>query len=203
MTNYIQNGGAFQISTIDGKPQIAQKINSKVQAALRETFDKYLERNLGSKKFSELKEIERKEFEAKARDLIPSIVSSRGTLPKDDIDFILSNVKNSPVVKAEFSQALMQRLADPKLDTSAKLLSEFRKYNKDLVQLGVFDRKGLQEFYTKLNKFDKAVDAKQIRNLIMTSLVVPVTTAEVATVSSKSFPSPLPREQAPIAAFGM
>lgn len=203
MTNYIQNGGAFQISTIDGKPQIAQKINSKVQAALRETFDKYLERNLGSKKFSELKEIERKEFEAKARDLIPSIVSSRGTLPKDDIDFILSNVKNSPVVKAEFSQALMQRLADPKLDTSAKLLSEFRKYNKDLVQLGVFDRKGLQEFYTKLNKFDKAVDAKQIRNIIITSLVVPVTTAEVATVSSKSFPSPLPREQAPIAAFGM
>lgn len=203
ITNYIQNGGSFEVSTIDGKPQTAKKINSKIQEALRNSFDKYLERNLGSAKFAELKAIERQEFEAQARDLIPAIVQSDGKLPKEDLDFIYKNAKNSPVVKSELSKAIMQRLQDPKLDTSAKLLSEFRKFNKDLVKIGIFDRRSLQEFYTKLKKFDKAVDAKQIRNLIMTSLVVPVTTAEVATVSSKSFPSPLPKEQAPIAAFGM
>lgn len=203
LTNYIQNGGAFELSKIDGKPQIAQKINAKTQEVLRETFDKYLERNLGSKRFGELKAIERKEFEAKARDLIPSIISSKGTLPREDVDFILGNVKNSPIVKKEFSQALLQRLADPKLDTSAKLLSEFRKYNKDLVSLGVFDRKGLQEFYTKLNKFDKEVDKKAVRNLITNTLATPVISAEVTEGYAQLFPSPLPNKQAPIPVFGM
>ena len=203
LTNYIQNGGSYEVSKIDGKPQIAQKINSSIQKELRDSFDKYLERTLGTKRFSELKEIEKKEFEAKALDLIPTIISSKGKLPREDLDFIMSNVKNSPVVKSEFSKALMQRLSDPKLDTSDKLLTEFRKYNQDLVGLGVFDRKGLQEFYTKLNKFDKNVQKKEIKNLILSSLVVPVTTAEVATVSSNIFPSPLPNKQAPIGVFGM
>jgi hypothetical protein len=191
LTNYIQNGGAFLVSKIDGKPQTAQKINPNVQEALRETFDKYLERNLGSKRFGELKAVERQEFEAKARDLIPNIISSGGTLPREELEFILSNAKNSPVVRREFSQALMQRLSDPSLDTSAKLLSEFRKYNKDLVNIGVFDRKGLTGFYTKLKKFDKNVDKKVIQNLIMTTLATPVITTEASEVSSGIFPKPL------------
>lgn len=203
LTNYIQNGGAFEVSRIDGKPQIAQKINANVQEVLRETFDKYLERNLGSKRFGELKAIERKEFEAKARDLIPTIISSKGTLPKEDLDFILGNVKNSPVVKKEFSQALLQRLSDPKLDSSDKLLREFRKYNKDLVSIGVFDRKGLSDFYSQINKFDKTVDKKAIKNLITSTLAIPITTAEAVEGSAQVFRPPMQPPPSPIPAFGM
>lgn len=203
LTNYIQNGGAFELSKIDGKPQIASKINKKVQEALRESFDKYLERNLGSKKFGELKAIERQEFEAKARDLIPTIISSKGTLPKEELDDVFGNVKNSPIVKKEFSQAIMQRLSDPKLDTSDKLLREFRKYNKNLVDIGVFDRKSLAEFYTKLNKFDKAVDKQAVKNLIMSTLAIPVTTAEVAEGTAQVFRPPMQPKPSAIPAFNM
>lgn len=203
LTNYIQNGGAFIEASIKGDAVIKSKINKDMQGVLRETFDKYLERNLGSKEFAELKAIEKKEFEAQARDLIPSIISSKGTLPREDIDFILGNVKNSPIVKKEFSQAIMQRLSDPKLDTTAKLLSEFRKYNKDLVTLGVFDRKGLQEFYTKLNKFDKAVDKQAVKNLIMSTLAIPVTTAEVTEGTAQVFRPPMQPKPSAIPAFNM
>lgn len=203
ITNYIQNGGSFEISTIDGKPQTAKKINSKIQEALRDSFDKYLERNLGSAKFSELKAIERQEFEAQARDLIPAIVQSDGKLPKEDLDFIYKNAKNSPIVKSELSKAIMQRLQDPKLDTSAKLLTEFRKFNKDLVKIGVFDRKGLQEFYTKLKQFDEKTQQKEIKNFILTTLAVPTITATGANDAGRLFPSPLPKNQAPISAFSM
>lgn len=203
LTNYIQNGGAFELSKIDGKPQIASKINKKVQEALRESFDKYLERNLGSKKFGELKAIERQEFEAKARDLIPTIISSKGTLPKEELDDVFGNVKNSPIVKKEFSQAIMQRLSDPKLDTSDKLLREFRKYNKNLVDIGVFDRKSLAEFYTKLNKFDKAVDKQAVKNLIMSTLAIPVTTAEVTEGTAQVFRPPMQPKPSAIPAFNM
>jgi hypothetical protein len=203
ITNYIQNGGSYEVSKIDGKPQIAQKINTKVQRALRDSFDKYLESSLGTRKFAELKEIEAKEFTAQARDLIPSIVNSKGTIPTEDLDFILGNIKRSPEVKKEFTSALYQRLADPKFDNSDKLLREFKRYNKELVELGVFDRKGLSEFYAKLNKFDSKVQKKEVRNFILTTLTTPLVSAGVAETSADYYKNPLVPKQSRIDAFNM
>jgi hypothetical protein len=203
LTNYIQNGGAFQVSSIDGKPQISQKINEKMQAVLRDKFDAYLERNLGEKAFSNLKSLERQEFQAEALDLIPAFIKSKGTLDPKDYQKIISNVKNSPTVRQDFSKALMQHLSDPKFDTSDKLLKEFRKYNKDLVDLGIFDRKQIQEFYTKLNNFDKKVNDKVKVDFIMSTILTPATSTAGAETSGQVFRNPLIPPQSRIPQFGL
>ena len=203
LTNYIQNGGAFQVSSIDGKPQISQKINEKMQEVLRNRFDSYLERNLGEKAFSNLKSLEQQEFQAEALDLIPAFIKSKGTLDPKDYQKIIANVKNSPTVKQDFSKALLQHLSDKKFDTSDKLLTEFRKYNKDLVNLGVFDRKQLQEFYTKLNNFSSKVDDKVKYDFITSILYTPLVSGASAEASGKMFRNPLVPPQPRISAFGL
>jgi hypothetical protein len=190
LVNYIQNGGAFQVSSIDGKPQISQKINEKMQEVLRNRFDSYLERNLGEKAFSNLKTLEQKEFQAEALDLIPAFIKSKGTLDPKDYNKIIANIKNSPTVKADFQKALIQHLSDSKFDTSDKLIKEFKKYNRDLVSLGVFDRKALDTFYTKLNNFDKRVNEKVKYDFILSTLYTPLIATTGTQAAGVVFPNP-------------
>lgn len=185
LINLIQNGGTF--SPKEDINKISSLINKPTQDALRTRFNQYLERNLGSQEYNILKDVEKKEFIAEARDSIPTILTTKFTHLDKPYKDALDNIAQSPEGKAEFVKAVDQHFFN--LGKSAmvngkkvglevdadKLMKEFIRLRPAIEKSGVMTRDQLVDLTTRINalpkEIDKVVDLKNRVDLLRGSII--------------------------------
>lgn len=157
--NLIQNGGTFVREGVEQK-----KIPEEAQKALRERFNQFLERNLGTKEYNKLKEVEKMEYIAKARDSIPTLLDSKFRLGSNEYDRVLSFIKDSPEGKRDFSHALLQHISSLKDEVQMK--REFIRLRPAIAESKVMSKEELASLSAKINSFDKTVKSEKRADLI-------------------------------------
>lgn len=170
--NLIQNGGAYISSVRGGEPEIKKLIPDDAQKILRTRFNEYLERSLGADEYNILKQIERKEFIAEARDKIPRLLQGDFKAGRPEYDFILDSIKNSPEGKVDFANAVAQHLG--KFDNAAKIQSEFNRIRLALKESGVLSTKQIDDIYAKIRTFDKTIDDRAKVEFIKSLIIAPL-----------------------------
>lgn len=178
--NLIQNGGVYTVAKKGAEVETKTKINEATRAALKKRFDEYLERNMGSKAYSELKAVEAAEFAAQARDEIPLILQSNFKYGSPEMDAVLSSIKNSPEGKKDFATAVMQHLRG--FDEEAKILSEFSRLRPALKEAGVFSSEEISNIYKNIKSFEKVRDTATRINRVKNAVLFPL----VGAVSSQT-----------------
>jgi hypothetical protein len=186
--NLIQNGGIYQVATKGAEAETKTIINESVRNALKKRFDEYLERNLGQKDYSILKQAEAAEFTAKARDNIPSIVNAEFKGTKEMLNETLAALKNSPEGRKELAAGVFQHLR--KFDDSKSILSEFAKSRSSLRQSGVFSDKQLDDITSKIKEYDKIKDSGLRFAKIQNAITFPLIGVLSSQVSSKQTSTP-------------
>lgn len=192
--NLIQNGGVYTVAKKGAEVETKTKINEATRAALKKRFDEYLERNMGSKAYSELKAVEAAEFAAQARDEIPLILQSDFKYGSPQMNSVLESIKNSPEGKKDFATAIMQHIRS--FDDEKKMLSEFTRLRAALRETGVMTDSEISNVYKNIKSFeglrDKATKINRVKNAIMFPLIGVMSTETVNT-----------RKDNPLAAFSM
>lgn len=171
--NLIQNGGVYTVGKKGAELETKTKINEATRSALKQRFDEYLQRNMGSKAYSELKAAESAEFAAKARDEIPMILESKFKYGSKEMQDVLDSIKNSPEGKRDFSTAVMQHLRG--FDTEKEMMAEFNRLRPALKEAGVYNNQQISNIYTKIKSYEKIKDTgmrfKNVQNALTFPLV--------------------------------
>lgn len=192
--NLIQHGGEYQVAKRGAEFETKTKINEATRLALKNRFDEYLERNMGSKAYSELKAVEAAEFVAKARDEIPAIIQSNFKYGSAEMNQVLESIKRSPEGKKDFALAVMQHLRS--FDDEAKMLSEFSRLRAALKETGVMTPEEISNTYKNIEGFkslrDKATRINRVKNAVLFPLV--------GAISSEASNT---KKENPLAAFSM
>lgn len=192
--NLIQNGGVYTVAKKGAEVETKTKINEATRAALKKRFDEYLERNMGSKAYSELKAVEAAEFAAQARDEIPLILQSNFKYGSPEMEAVLSSIKNSPEGKKDFAVAVMQHLRG--FDDEAKILSEFSRLRPALKEAGVFSSEEISNIYKNIKSFEKVRDTATRINRVKNAVLFPLVGATSAEATNN-------KKANPLAAFSM
>ena len=192
--NLIQNGGVYTVAKKGAEVETKTKINEATRAALKKRFDEYLERNMGSKAYSELKAVEAAEFAAQARDEIPLILQSNFKYGSPEMEAVLSSIKNSPEGKKDFAVAVMQHLRG--FDEEAKILSEFSRLRPALKEAGVFSSEEISNIYKNIKSFEKVRDTATRINRVKNAVLFPLVGATSAEATNN-------KKANPLAAFSM
>jgi hypothetical protein len=180
--NLIQNGGTY---TVEGETKAM--ISPDTQRVLREQFNKYLERNTGSKGYEALKNIEEAEFVAAARDSIPTLVATKFTKLDEPYKNALSNIAKSKSAKIDFAKAVDQHFYNlgetvevagkqvGKEISPDKLMKEFIRLRPAIEESGVMSRVQLEELTRRISGLpamaDKALSKKYIADIIRGSVI--------------------------------
>lgn len=196
--NLIQNGGVYQVSKKGAEAETRTKIPEDARLLLREKFNKYLERSFGKDDvtYNALKDIERQEFIAEARDAIPALINSKFRVGSKELDFVLNTVKNSPEGKRDLVNAVNQHLAS--FDDTKKLLTEFGRLRGPLKEAGIYTDKQIRDMYQKINSFDANLSKQSKIDFLKTIMIAPTLAVGQAEAGSKLFdifnvkPSPVP-----------
>jgi hypothetical protein len=167
--NLVQNGGVYTVAKKGAELETKTKIPESARNALKLRFDEYLERNLGQKQYSILKNAERQEFIAEARDAIPTLINEGFKFGSPEFTKVINLVKQSPEGKndllAGFNQFIKNQ-SDPD-----KMVSEFRRIAPGLRELGVIDREASANILQKVLSFpknvDKAVRIRNVKNMLL------------------------------------
>lgn len=167
LINLIQNGGMFVREGVEQK-----RISEEAQKALREKFNSYLERNLGAEKYNTLKEVEKQEFIAEARDALPTLVDNKFKLPKDDMDRISSLLSQSPEGKLEYTNALNQHLKS--FDNFDAMKREFIRLRPNIEKTGLLKREQLVEISNKINNLPKAAQKERLKEMAYSIIMAPI-----------------------------
>lgn len=167
LINLIQNGGTFVREGVEQK-----RISEEAQKALRERFNNYLERNLGEEKYNVLKQAEKQEFIAEARDAIPTLLDNKFKLPKDDVDRIASLVSQTPEGKLDFVNAFNQHLKS--FDNFDQMKNEFIRLRPMIEKAGVLKREELVGISDKINKLPKAVKKERLKEMAYSLIMAPI-----------------------------
>lgn len=171
--NLIQNGGVFTVSKKGAEAETKTKIPEEARLILRDNFNSFLERNLGSQKYNILKQAEAAEFTAAARDEIPAILETGFRYGSPEMNAVLTSIKNSPEGRKDFANAVNQHLFN--LTDEKKMLSEFNRLRPALIEANVFTPKEIAGIYTNIKSFgpikDQALKLKKIQNAITFPLV--------------------------------
>ena len=180
--NLIQNGGTY---TVEGETKAM--ISPDAQKILRDQFNKYLERNTGSKGYDLLKNIEQQEFIAASRDSIPTLVATKFSKADDAYKLALANIAKSPEGKIEFAKAVDQHFYQlgetitvagkqvGKELSPDKLMREFIRLRPAIEESGVMSRPQLEELTRRISSIPKtaenALATKQIADIIRGSMI--------------------------------
>jgi hypothetical protein len=180
--NLIQNGGAY---TVEGETKTM--ISPDAQRLLREQFNKYLERNTGSKGYDILKNIEQQEFIAQSRDSIPTLVATKFSKLDEPYKLALANIAKSPDGRIEFAKAIDQHFYQlgetinvagkevGKELSPDKLMREFIRLRPAIEESKVMSRDQLENLTRRISGIpklaDKALATKQIADIIRGSLI--------------------------------
>lgn len=171
--NLIQNGGVYTVGKKGAELETKTKINEATRKVLKERFDAYLERNMGSKAYSNLKAAEAAEFTAQARDEIPMIIQSKFKYGSSEMNDVLNSIKNSPEGKQDFATAVMQHLRG--FDTEKEMMSEFSRLRPALKEAGVFDNQQISTIYNKIKSYEKIKDTGMRFKNIQNAITFPLT----------------------------
>jgi hypothetical protein len=175
IVNLIQNGGSFVREGVEQK-----KIPEEAQKLLRERFNQYLERNLGSQEYNTLKAVEKAEGVARARDAIPTILDNKFRLGSNEYDTVLSFIKDSPEGKKDFVKAISQHLSSLKDEASMK--REFIRLRPALADSKVLSKEELAGISAKINMFDKTAKREKNIDLLKQVILAPM----IGVLSSES-----------------
>jgi hypothetical protein len=187
--NLIQNGGIYAVAKKGAEVETKTKINEATRNILKKRFDEYLERNVGSKAYSDLKAVEAAEFAAQARDEIPMILQSNFRYGSPEMETILSSIKNSPEGKRDFANSVMQHLRS--FDDEKKMMSEFSRLRPALKEAGVMSNEEISSVYRNIKSYeglrDKGIKFKRIQDAI----TIPLISAGSAEVANSRKTNPL------------
>lgn len=171
--NLIQNGGVYTVAKKGAEAETKTKIPEEARLILRDNFNSFLERNLGSQKYNILKQAEAAEFTAAARDEIPAILETGFRYGSPEMNSVLSSIKNSPEGRKDFANAVNQHLFN--IADDKKMLSEFNRLRPALIEANVFTPKEIAGIYTNIKSFasikDQALKLKKIQNAITFPLI--------------------------------
>jgi hypothetical protein len=180
--NLIQNGGTY---TVEGETKAM--ISPDAQKILRDQFNKYLEKNTGTKGYEALKNIEEAEFVAAARDSIPTLVATKFTKLDEPYKNALINIAKSKSAKADFAKAIDQHFYQlgetievagkqvGKEISPDKLMKEFIRLRPAIEESGVMSRPQLEELTRRISGIpamaDKVIAKKYFTDIIRGSII--------------------------------
>ena len=151
---------------------------------MKTRFDEYLQRNVGEKQYSVLKNAERQEFIAEARDAMPTLINEGFKYGSPEFTKVINLAKQSPEGKTDLLNALNQHLkSQPDPD---KIVSEFRRIAPGLRELGIIDRKQSGEMMQKILTIPKNVSNEVRRKTIQNILLFPAVSTINAEAVDKS-----------------
>lgn len=182
--NLIQNGGVYTVAKKGAEVETKTKIPEAARDALKTRFDEYLQRNVGEKQYSVLKNAERREFIAEARDAMPTLINEGFKYGSPEFTKVINLAKQSPEGKTDLLNALNQHLkSQPDPD---KIVSEFRRIAPGLRELGIIDRKQSGEMMQKILTIPKNVSNEVRRKTIQNILLFPAVSTINAEAVDKS-----------------
>ena len=182
--NLIQNGGVYTVAKKGAEVETKTKIPEAARDALKTRFDEYLQRNVGEKQYSVLKNAERQEFIAEARDAMPTLINEGFKYGSPEFTKVINLAKQSPEGKTDLLNALNQHLkSQPDPD---KIVSEFRRIAPGLRELGIIDRKQSGEMMQKILTIPKNVSNEVRRKSIQNILLFPAVSTINAEAVNKS-----------------
>lgn len=187
--NLIQNGGIYQVAKKGAEAETKTKIPDDARLVLRDYFNRYLERTVGSEKYNLLKQVQREEFIAEARDLLPTFVESQWRPGSSQYEFVLSTLKNSPEGKKDFALALNQHFLGKDYKTSKELLGEFNRLRNAIIESGIMSSKEAAEITRKINTLDVKVGSNVKRQIVKDILGAPLVSVLAAEVPREDIKS--------------
>ena len=158
--NLIQNGGVRPTKKMieGGGAETEQLINKFTQQRLRQRYNEFLRTKVGDEAYNTLKEIEKEEFLAQARDAIPSILNTGFTASKSEqIDVLRSFVnQNNPYAregKQEFIKAMGSYFK--KLDDEKAFDTALNRLRPIMLESKTFSTKEINEMYQEIASYPK------------------------------------------------
>lgn len=183
MLNLIQNGGIYVDSKKGADAVTKTKITEKSRQALEARFDQFLERNVGTAAYGQLKEIERREFAAAAKDSVTTLVDSKFRLGSDAYEKSLNNLKRSPEGKSLLMNAVNQHFLKFGQEASTKtgavvgmetnpqkLTAELHRLRPALVDSGILPKEFFTQTYKKIDALPKTLSTTKRNQIIATYL---------------------------------
>lgn len=164
--NLIQNGGLYTAGS-----ETKQTTSKEGQKLLREYFGQYLEKNLGANKYNILKDIERQEIIAVARDSIPTLLTFGFKYTDEAFQSALKNISQSPEGKVEFANAINQHLKNYGKTINIKgkevganvspddLISELGRLFPAIEKAGIMPREAIVDIMTKVRSLPKNINS--------------------------------------------
>jgi hypothetical protein len=180
--NLIQNGGVYTVAKKGAEVETKTKIPEAAREKLKERFNEYLERNLGSKQYDVLKGAERQEFIAEARDAMPTLLNEGFKFGSPEFTKIINLVKQSPEGKKDLMGALNQHLNS--IEDPQKMLKEWQRIAPGLRELGVLDRQGTADIMKKVAELPKNVDKLTLKKNLQNLILFPAVAATGAELQS-------------------
>lgn len=182
--NFIQNRGLKQgMKSIDGKVENVMEISVDTQKALRDNFNRWLEKNVDAPSYNALKEAERLEFGAAAADSIPTLVLSKFKRGSEEVEQAIKNIKNFEGGDVMFAKAVQQHFRDfgTKIDVPVgggkveqiggnlnadDLMDEFFRIRPMLEEAGVLSRDELLIITDTIKSMPKALSEAKRKEFI-------------------------------------
>lgn len=190
--NLMQNGGAYIVGKKGGEAETKQLISEPMREALVKRFDQYLERNTGAPLYSQLKEIEKAEFVAKAKDYIPRLLQNSWRASSEEYKAVLNTVKMNPETRVLFGNALIEHIGT--LGTTTQMKSELRRLDKVISDSKLLTSQQVRDLFKKITNFDKEFGKQKAYTLgrsLVTSALTGAISAEMANIIEPTSKRPL------------
>jgi hypothetical protein len=181
LLNLIQNGG-LRPSKEFGKQEVL--IGKEAQDLLKKRFDEYLMRNVGEKQYSVLKQAERQEFIAEARDAIPALFAENAKVVRGSPEWkaVLESVANSPEGKKDLIGAFNRTIAG--MDDLKKIEKVYYDVIPALRASGAVDMKQSAEILAKIKAIPKEASKELQLSNIKKALLFPSIGTTAANIGS-------------------
>jgi len=199
--NLVQSGGKFNSK----KGEAEKLISDEAQASLKNRFEQYLERTVGTNSYQELKSVEALEFGALAEDAMNTLKQTNFKFAdKGQQEQLLASLKNSPTGGETFKKAFTEYLGTLKDETAMK--AAFNRMRPVMDDLKVLSRDQQEDIYKRVTEFEKTV-AKNKKAQVTRDLITGALVGGQAPVTSQQLNRPVQEilypERAPIPVFNM
>lgn len=199
--NLVQSGGKFNSK----KGEAEKLISDEAQQALKNRFEQYLERTVGSNSYQELKSVEALEFGALAEDAMNTLKQTNFKFAdKGQQEQLLLSLKNSPTGGDTFKKSFTEYLGTLKDESAMK--AAFNRMRPVMDDLNVLSRAQQEDVYKRVIEFEKTVaknkKAQVTRDLLTGALVggqSPITNQPI----NRPVQEILYPQRSPIKAFNM
>lgn len=167
--NLLQNGGIYTVGKKGAEVETKTKIPEEARKALVTRFDQYLERNVGEKQYGILKNAEKQEFIAEARDAIPTLLNENFRLGSPEFTNAINLIEQSPNGKQEVINAFNQHLKN--LENPEDMKKAYNSIAPKLRALKILDRQTSSNISQKIAAIPKGVSdivkAQTLKNLLI------------------------------------